>query len=99
MPCIDGAIYTRSVGLYKPNGFGLHDMTGNVMEWVDDCWFNLHDPSNSSGKSRRGGDCLKRVQKGSYYRFSQLSLRPAARWSDEPYDKSIYVGFRVMRKF
>lgn len=97
VPCEDGAIYTNSVAQYKANGFGLYDMSGNVMEWVDDCWFNHHDVSNTTGKSRRGGVCTKRVQKGSNYQFSQLSLRPAARWSDEPNDRTIYVGFRVMR--
>ena len=98
VPCEDGAIYTQSVAQYKANGFGLYDMTGNVMEWVDDCWFKQHDVTNISGKSRRGGACVKRVQKGSHYQFSHLSLRPAARWSDEPIDRSIYGGFRVMRE-
>lgn len=26
------------VGLYDANGFGLHDMHGNVSELVEDCW-------------------------------------------------------------
>jgi len=31
----DGKV-TKKVGSYKPNGFGLSDMTGNVYEWVAD---------------------------------------------------------------
>ncbi len=96
--CDDGAVYTRSVAMYKANDFGLFDMIGNVMEWVDDCWTTQHDVSNSSGDSRRDGGCAKRVQKGSHFNFSQFSLRPAARWADEPIDRSIYGGFRVMRE-
>ena len=96
--CNDSAVYTRSVAKYKANDFGLFDMIGNVMEWVDDCWNAQHDASNTSGDSRRDGGCAKRVQKGSHFNFSQFSLRPAARWADEPIDRSIYGGFRVMRE-
>ena len=68
------------------------------MEWVDDCWFDLHDDKNHTGQSRRGGQCLKRVQKGSHYQFTPESLRSAWRVGDEPADRSIYTGFRVLRE-
>jgi formylglycine-generating enzyme required for sulfatase activity len=29
---------TVAVGSFLANGFGLHDMNGNVSEWVEDCW-------------------------------------------------------------
>ncbi len=98
LQCDDSASYTRSVAMYKANGYGLFDMIGNVMEWVDDCWNTKHDASNTTGKSRKSGGCAKRVQKGSHFSNSQFSLRPASRWSDEPVDRSIYGGFRVMRE-
>lgn len=34
----DQWMYTSPVGAFPPNAFGLHDMHGNVLQWVEDCF-------------------------------------------------------------
>jgi len=44
--CNDGAIYHTVVGMYRPNSLGLHDMMGNVREFMQTCdVFNKKDPT------------------------------------------------------
>jgi len=43
----DGYARTSPVGAYPPNGYGLHDMIGNVWEWTTDWWSTRHEPAAS----------------------------------------------------
>ena len=96
-PCDDGQVFTAKVGSYKANGFGLHDMLGNVWEWVGDCWNDTHQPGNPH-EARTTGNCERRVIKGGSWISIERLVRIAARGADKTEARTIGTGFRLVRE-
>ena len=92
--CRDGSVFTSDVGRYRANGFGLHDVIGNVWEWTEDCWHGSYAGAPSNGSARvTGGTCSGRVVRGGSWNVGPWYLRAAGRsWSQAGY-RSNYVGF------
>ncbi len=90
---------TAPVGSFKANGWGLHDMHGNVMEWVQDCWNNSYRGAPIDGSAWESGDCSYRVLRGGSWSFSLRWLRSANRGKDATEHRGKYKGFRVARSF
>jgi formylglycine-generating enzyme required for sulfatase activity len=94
----DGYAGTAPVDSYPPNGYGLHNMTGNVWEWCAD-WYepayyrrspthNPRGPQHGTLRVMRGGSYLCHASYCRRYRVS-------ARSSSEPDSSTGNLGFRV----
>ena len=95
----DGKFLERAVevGTYAANPWGLHEMHGNVWEWVEDNWHDDYKGAPSHGGAWRGGDATMRVLRGGSWYKVGLDLRSASRFRDLPDYRSADVGFRVAR--
>ena len=102
----DGFPNTAPVGSFPANPFGLHDMAGNVNEWVSD-WFeiryyknspkeNPQGPKRSNPSDRRGGGTQK-VYRGGAWKTEVNSQRSAWRKGFESDYRLDGTGFRCAR--
>lgn len=88
---------TVPVGSYAANGFGVHDIHGNVYEWVSDCYVAGHIGNPADGTARRDGNCNRRIIRGGSWVTHGYQMRAAKRLSyttDYRYDD---FGFRLAR--
>jgi formylglycine-generating enzyme required for sulfatase activity len=88
---------TAEVGTYPANPGGLHDMHGNVWEWVEDCMSDSYEGAPTDGRAWTSGNCNQRGLRGGSWGSRPGLLRSALRlWS---YTVSQYDdgGFRVAR--
>ena len=92
-----GGLQTAPVGSFGANGFGLHDMHGNVWEWVEDCWNDSYEGAPSDGSVWHSGDCSRRVLRGGSWSYLPWSLRSAYRSWNDTGNRDDYYGFRVAR--
>ena len=90
---------TLPVGSFSANAWGVHDMHGNVYEWVEDCWNGSYAGAPTDGSAWESGNCDRRVLRGGSWDHEPRSLRSANRnWSTTE-DRYIDSGFRVIRRF
>ncbi|TDQ84522.1 formylglycine-generating enzyme required for sulfatase activity [Dongia mobilis] len=97
--CDDGKVYTAPVGSYQPNANGLHDVLGNVKEWVADCWNDDLGGIGPTAKARRSGKCSMRVVRGSAWDSPSQIARLAYREGNNAPTAYFNYGFRVARDF
>ena len=87
---------TQPVGQLKPNDFGLYDMSGNVYEWVQDCYEPDYNKAPKDGSAWDPKGCANsRVLRGGSWNNLQNDLRSATHHRNSPGLRDGNVGFRL----
>ena len=97
----DGFSKHAPVGTFLPNGFGLHDMLGNVGEWCSDLYAVDPLAGPSTERDESPGIPLRVIRGGCFYfgprNGNTETFRPAFRYSDTEHSVQPLRGLRVAR--
>jgi formylglycine-generating enzyme required for sulfatase activity len=94
---------THPVGTKQANAFGVFDMSGNVWEWVEDCYADSYQGAPTDGSAVAAGsdqsdsDCGFRVLRGGSWFSEAGDVRPAVRYGYTARFRNENHGFRVTR--
>jgi formylglycine-generating enzyme required for sulfatase activity len=89
-------LQTSPAESFKPNAFGLHDMAGNVWQWVQDCYHDNYNGAPTDG-SAWTIDCNRGVVRGGSWFFKPRDLRSATRQRNANTARNYHFGFRLGR--
>ena len=85
----------HAVAQKKANGLGLHDMSGNVWEWTQDCWHNSYEGAPTNGQAWEKAACAQRVLRGGSWIGVAGGLSSTGRFGSSAATANRNFGFRV----
>jgi formylglycine-generating enzyme required for sulfatase activity len=88
---------TLPVETFLPNAWGIFQVHGNVLDWVEDCFHAAYEGAPLDGSAWVSGDCQSRVVRGGSWGDPPWRLRAASRGGLPPVARVNGVGFRVAR--
>lgn len=90
--------HQQVVGRKNANAFGLYDMSGNVWEWVEDCYHTSYREAPVNGGAWiEGCSNTGHVLRGGSWKTLAKAMRPASRTNLPPVNRGNDVGFRLVR--
>lgn len=91
---------TVEVGTKRANGFQLYDLSGNVWEWVEDCWHDTYQHAPADGLAwmeADNGNCGQRVVRGGFWLNLPELLRASGRFWNFTDIRYYFLGFRLVQ--
>ena len=76
---------------------GVHDIAGNVSEWVADCWHQNYVQAPTDGSAWVNPGCERKVVRGGYWASAPEQSRAAYRFPVKAKSYGSVIGFRIAR--
>jgi formylglycine-generating enzyme required for sulfatase activity len=83
--------------MFNPNPWGLYQVHGNAMEWVEDCWNETYQGGPTDDWMRIAGRCSVHVRRGGAWNVTAKMLRAAYRDNRKSTNRASNTSFRIAR--